>query len=190
MPRPLSFEAFGSFVAKRMANAGYPTFSPTSRILVAITKSPTSCVESPVAVTRLASGAAGLRLEIDSVSNSGMSSCSSAVGSIPKLIPTIGMRNSFLRDPIGVFLRPRDLDAAFKQDAAGANGLGILGEQRSLLGGCRRDDEQRCPQCERQTCRVNPHRAITVRVQNSESLSAVQQDCHRTSLTRCTCIMA
>ena len=56
-PMPLSFEAFGSLVASRRLNAGRPSCSLSTCTFVATTKSSTSEVESPVAVTIDASGA-------------------------------------------------------------------------------------------------------------------------------------
>jgi len=64
VPSPLSFEAFGSFVAKRKPNAGRRTVSVASLIFVPITMSSTSCVVFPVTVSAEASGAALLRFAI------------------------------------------------------------------------------------------------------------------------------
>ena len=63
-PRPLSFDAFGSLVAKRMPSAGRPEASAMKRILVATTKSEISDVRLPVEVTSEASGAFGLRMSM------------------------------------------------------------------------------------------------------------------------------
>ena len=54
---PLSFEAFGSLVAKRRPKDGRDAVSPAMRTLVPMTMSSTLDVESPVAVTMSDSGA-------------------------------------------------------------------------------------------------------------------------------------
>ena len=59
---PFSFDAFGSFVAKRMPMAGREAVSVMMRIFVAIVALDTSCVLSPVTVNSDASGARGSRL--------------------------------------------------------------------------------------------------------------------------------
>ena len=59
-PMPLSFDAFGSLVARRRPNAGRPSRSLSTRTFVAMTRSSTLDVESPVAVTSGDNGA-GLR---------------------------------------------------------------------------------------------------------------------------------
>ncbi len=58
--RPLAFDAFGSFVAKRMPIAGRASLSESRRIFVAMTASSTLWELSPTG-TDAASGAKGLR---------------------------------------------------------------------------------------------------------------------------------
>ena len=60
-PRPLSLDALGSLVAKRMLKAGRPGVSDNIRIFMPTTASETSWVLLPVAVTSDASGALGSR---------------------------------------------------------------------------------------------------------------------------------
>jgi hypothetical protein len=62
---PLLREAFGSRVAKRNPKPGRRAPSGISRIFAPIVMSSTEWVESPVAVTTPASGAAGSRLAIE-----------------------------------------------------------------------------------------------------------------------------
>ena len=98
-PRPLSFVAFGSFVAKRTPIAGRPVDSDSSRIFVAMIVSSNECVLSPVTVSSDASGAPGLRLVMLSESYSPPSICSSAIELIPTLMPIVGTRHKFPFSP-------------------------------------------------------------------------------------------
>ncbi len=95
-----------------------------------------------------------LRLEIERRLNSPPSIWISAIELMPTLIPTVGARQRFPRNPdTGYDLIVGVVEPALEEHAAGAYDLRIFGDERTLLGsrgpraGCgqeRSDDETTC----------------------------------------------
>ena len=144
VPRPLSFDAFGSRVANRKPMAGRLSVSDTRRIFVAMTMSSTSWVLSPVAVTSDDSGAMALadaevvvEPAVDLQLRNGTEAEAEAEG----------------RDPPQVALQPGhrielivgEVEPAFDQDAAGADGSGssVTSGRCCAAAGCAEGQNQR-----------------------------------------------
>src|SRR5215467_2488895 len=89
-PMPLLRDALGRRVEKRRPRPGRHSPSGTSLIFAPIRMSSTECVESPVAVTTPASGAAGSRLSIDMKLYGPPVICRSAIELRPTFTPRTG----------------------------------------------------------------------------------------------------